>query len=239
MLDFPVLRRYSPRQVQAIALPVGGIGTGCFCLTGQGALSDWQLMSRPHRHWKPPYAHILLWVRTHRGKRYLRVLDSALTHLDADHGAPDSLAGIPRMHSRGFEATYPYGRALLSDALLPLHAHITAFSPLIPEATDDSSLPFGLLEIELENRSQRPLEASLIFLLTNFIGSDGIQSDLRDNLSEFASVAGWTGLLFRKAREARDPRWGSLVLLAEGGEVIPARRWQFRDRPWQGERLGI
>ncbi len=239
MLDFPVLRRYPRRQVRAIALPVGGIGTGCFCLTGEGALSDWQLMSRPHRGWRPPYAHLLLWVRTPSDKRHLRVLSSALEQLDADHGAPDSLSGIPRMHSRGFEATYPYGRALLGDLILPLHASITAFNPLIPEATDDSSLPFGLLEITLTNLSERPLEASLTFILTNFVGTDGIQSDLRGNITDFAEAHGWQGVLFRKEPEQRDPRWGTLALLAEGGEITSARRWAFRDRPWNGEQLGI
>ncbi len=37
----PVLTRYSSRRVRAIAMPVGGIGTGCFALAGDGALVDW------------------------------------------------------------------------------------------------------------------------------------------------------------------------------------------------------
>jgi non-lysosomal glucosylceramidase len=59
-------------------MPVGGIGTGCFALAGDGALVDWQLMSRPHRGWRPPLAHLLLWVRMPDGKRYLRVLEGML-----------------------------------------------------------------------------------------------------------------------------------------------------------------
>jgi non-lysosomal glucosylceramidase len=128
MSGFPVLSRYGRTRLRAIAMPVGGIGTGCFALAGDGALVDWQLMSRPHRGWRPPLAHLLLWVRMPDGKRYLRVLEGMLRlQLDADHGVPQPLAGIPRMRAAGFEASYPFGRALLRDPLLPLEVSIEAF----------------------------------------------------------------------------------------------------------------
>lgn len=240
MLEFPVLARYARTHLRTIAMPIGGIGTGSVCLTGEGALSDWQLMSRPHRGWRPPYAHLLLWARTTTNESHLRVMEGTLKwHLDADHGAPDTLAGVPRMHADGFEATYPYGRVLLTDPVLPVQAQLTGFNPLIPEATEASSLPFALLEVQVRNGSEEPLDASLTFALTNFIGWDGIQKDLRGNLSEFAEVLGWKGLLFRKEPATRDPRWGTLALLTDGAEVSVARRWVFRDRPWNGEQLGL
>ncbi|GBC91644.1 hypothetical protein HRbin15_00098 [bacterium HR15] len=235
-----IVSHYPPERIRAIAMPVGGIGTGCFALGGDGALLDWQLMSRPHRGWRPPYAHLLLWVRTPNDKTYLRVLEGMLRlQLDADHGAPQPLAGIPRMRAAGFEAAYPFGSALLRDPVLPIEVSLTAFNPLIPEATDDSSLPMGLLTIVVSNRGAHPLEASLTFLLTNFLGEDGVRRDLRGNISEFAEAHGWRGLLFRKEPKQRSPRWGTLTLLAEGGAVLAARRWVFRDRPWNGEVLGL
>ncbi len=240
MLDFPVLARYSRKHLRAIAMPIGGIGTGSLCLAGEGALTDWQLMNRPHRGWRPPYAHLLMWGRTVRGKAFLRVLEGTLRwNLDADHGAPDTLAGIPHMRAEGFDAAYPYGRVVLRDPTLPIRVSLTGFNPLIPGATEDSSLPFALLEITLQNLTSNPMDASVSFLLTNFLGSDGVQTDLRGNISEFAEVEGWQGLLFRKEPAQRDPRWGTMALLAEGGTITSARRWAFRDRPWNGEQLGI
>jgi non-lysosomal glucosylceramidase len=233
MSGFPVLSRYGRTRLRAIAMPVGGIGTGCFALAGDGALVDWQLMSRPHRGWRPPLAHLLLWVRMPDGKRYLRVLEGMLRlQLDADHGVPQPLAGIPRMRAVGFEASYPFGRALLRDPLLPLEVSIEAFNPLIPEATDDSSLPFGLLTLTVSNRGKQPLEASVIFLLTNFIGDDGVQQYWRGNISDFAEVSGWRGVLFRKEPAQRSPRWGTLALLCDGESVEVARRWKVHRLHW-------
>ncbi len=237
----PVLARYDAEQVRAIAMPVGGIGAGCFALGGDGALLDWQLMSRPHRGWRPPYAHLLLRVQLAGDAPRLRVLESLhrLT-LDADHGATGALAGVPRMRPLGFEAAYPFGRALLQDPELPLEVYIEAFNPLIPEATDDSSLPLGVLRVALHNRSDAPLEATLAFALTNFIGDDGVSSDLRGNRTEYAQLHGWRGLLMRKEEAQRNPRWGELAVLCDDPNAIVARRWAFEARRgWGADVLAL
>jgi non-lysosomal glucosylceramidase len=110
--EMPVVARYPANRVRAIAMPVGGIGTGCFALAGDGALVDWQLMSRPHRGWRPPWAHLLLRVQPQGAQARLRVLEGITRlQLDADHGAPQTLAGLPHMRPLGFEAAYPFGRA--------------------------------------------------------------------------------------------------------------------------------
>ena len=76
-MGFPVLRRYQGRSLDEIVLPIGGIGTGFFGLGGRGQLSDWQLMSRPNRGWRPMYVHLLL--RTKQGDDVrLRVLEGDL-----------------------------------------------------------------------------------------------------------------------------------------------------------------
>ncbi|MCS7209173.1 MAG: non-lysosomal glucosylceramidase [Fimbriimonadales bacterium] len=237
----PIVARYAAEQVRAIAMPVGGIGTGCFALGGDGALLDWQLMSRPHRGWRPPYAHMLLRVQPAGMPPSLRVLESLhRLQLDADHGAAGALAGIPRMQPLGFEAAYPFGRALLHDPTLPLRVAIEAFNPLIPEATDDSSLPFGLLQVVLTNLSETPMEATLAFVLSNFIGDDGVQRDGRGNLVEFATAHGWRGVLMRKASAQRSPRWGEIALLCDDSNAVAARRWAFEERrAWGGDLLAL
>ncbi|MDW8289391.1 MAG: GH116 family glycosyl-hydrolase [Armatimonadota bacterium] len=235
--DWLVLCRYDAEHLREIAMPVGGIGTGFFCLGGKGQLTDWQLMSRPHRGWRPAYAHLLLWTRQ-GAERKLRVLEGDLTEgLSADFGAPQSLASLPRMKPKGFEATYPFGRALLEDEYTPVSVAIEAFNPLIPGDTWASSLPMGLLTVTLTNRTAQPLEASVTLLITNFVGFDGVGGDLKGNITEYEQVAGWRGMRFAKAHEQVDPRWGTMVFLSDAADVRVARRWLFRDRPWNGELL--
>lgn len=237
--DWQVLSRYDVEHLREIAMPVGGIGTGFFCLGGKGQLTDWQLMSRPHRGWRPMYAHLLLWTRQ-GGENHLRVLEGDLTEgLSHDFGAPQTLAGIPRMKPAGFEATYPFGRALLQDEYTPVAVAIEAFNPLVPGDTWASSLPIGLLTVTLVNCTAQPLDASVSLLMSNFVGFDGLGGDLKDNITEREVVAGWRGMRFAKIREEANPRFGTMVLLADAQEVRVARRWRFRDRPWNGEALGI
>lgn len=239
--QMPILAQYPVERIRAIAMPIGGIGTGCFALGGDGALLDWQLMSRPHRGWRPDYSHLLLRVQPADDAPRLRVLESLnrLT-LDADHGAAGALAGISRMRPLGFEAAYPFGRARLQDPELPLEVAIEAFNPLIPEATDDSSQPFGLLRITLHNRSDASMDATLVFALSNFIGDDGVMSELRGNLTEYAESHGWRGFVMRKEPAQRSPRWGELALLCNDADAIVARRWAFQERwAWGADVLAL
>ncbi|HEY3280894.1 MAG TPA: GH116 family glycosyl-hydrolase [Armatimonadota bacterium] len=242
MPEWPVLSRYDSDHLREIAMPIGGIGTGFFALGGRGQLTDWQLMSRPNRGWKPMYSHLIL--RTHQPgadpEVKVRVLEGDLTEgLASDFGAPAVLAGLPRFHRASFEASYPFGRVNLTDEHTPVAVRLEAFNPLIPGDTDNSSLPLALLTVTITNTSGADLDASLTLLLSNFVGTDGLVSDLKDNVTERLEVEGWKGMLFSKAREVRSPQAGTLAVLCDAPDVRVARRWPFRDRPWNGESLGI
>lgn len=219
-------------------MPVGGLGTGFVCLSGRGALTEWQLMNRPHRGWRPTYAHLLL--RTDDGaRRRLRVLEGDLVEgKAADWGHAESLAGIPRFPECAFESTFPLGRAVLREEGF-LDVEIDAFSPFVPGDVAASTYPCALMAVTVRNLEAEAKDATLAFALTNFVGSDGVETDLTDNVTEFADAHGWNGLLFRKARDERSPRMGEIVVLADSPAVEVARRWAFRDGPWGGERLGI
>ena len=58
----PVLRRYE--QVDRLAMPLGGIGTGTVSLGGRGDLRDWEIMNRPAKGYvrkaKPDPGHNLV-----------------------------------------------------------------------------------------------------------------------------------------------------------------------------------
>ncbi|MBS1723892.1 MAG: hypothetical protein JSS66_13170 [Armatimonadetes bacterium] len=243
MAKWTPLRRFSGEHLQELMMPIGGIGTGFFGIDGRGRLTDWQLMGRPHLGWRPMYAHLALWGKAAHGASlspFLRIIESDLSSgRQGGSGQPEILAGVPRFRDASFDAAYPFGRINLSDPKTPITASIEAFNPLIPHATHDSSLPFGLLTVSLTNRSESPLEASLSYLGTNFIGCDGFAFDLKDNVTELCEVAGWKGMKWWKARSDQNPRNGTMCVLCDTQDVRVARSWKFADRPWNGEFLGI
>lgn len=185
------------------------------------------------------YAHLILWTRQ-GSEAKMRILEQDLPDgYSADSGNPEIFAAFPRFRSATFEAAYPFGRVSLEDEVTPVDATIEAWNPLIPGSTDDSSLPVGILTITLKNKTQEPLEASLSYLGSNIIGCDGHEFDLKDNVTELAESSGWKGMAWTKAREDKKPTIGTMSFLFDSGDIRVARRWKFRDRPWQGERLGI
>lgn len=220
-------------------MPVGGIGTGFFTLGGRGDLREWQLMSRPNRGWKPMYAHLILWTKQGNDRK-LRVMEGDLFGgFAGDSGNEEVFASFPRFESAAFESSYPFGRVSLRDKSTPVNATIEAWNPLIPGKTDDSSLPIGILTVTLENKTTEALDASVSFLGSNIIGADGIEYDLKDNVTEHTRVGDWKGMLWSKSRSESKPTIGTMAFLSDAADVRIARRWKFRDRAWNGEKLGI
>ncbi len=239
LTPWPVISKYNQEHLREIMMPIGGIGTGFFGLGGRGQLTDWQMMSRPNRGWRPSYAHLLL--RTEQDETVkLHVLEMDHTeNLAADFGAPGTLLGIPRFAHAEFEASYPFGRVILSDPDIPLTAVLEAFNPLIPHDTDASSLPFGLLSITLSNHSDKSVTPALTLLLTNFVGTDGIIRQMGHNTSNYLEAGGMKGLMFASQSQNHTARNGTLTALWSEPDVRIARRWAFQDKPWNGEQLAI
>ena len=40
---------YSKQKTKSISFPLGGIGTGCIGLAGNGELKDWEIFNRPNK----------------------------------------------------------------------------------------------------------------------------------------------------------------------------------------------
>ena len=55
-------RTFKGESLQMVAMPMGGIGTGCVSLGGRGELRDWEIFNRPGKG-KDLDAFVLLWAR--------------------------------------------------------------------------------------------------------------------------------------------------------------------------------
>ena len=61
--NWPVLKHYDAKHVAHIAMPLGGIGTGCVSLGGRGDLRDWEVVNRPAKGFNPAYTFFALHVK--------------------------------------------------------------------------------------------------------------------------------------------------------------------------------
>lgn len=176
---------YSGSKLRTIAFPIGGIGTGCFSLSGRGSLQDWEIFHRPNKLSLLPNTFFSIWTRTADGKTDARVLQ---TPPDPPYigeiGGRDFYGfgygvrretgdGLRHMRSATFRGEYPFAWIDFEDAKLPVHASLMAYNPFIPLRVEESGLPVGIFEITLTNPGHLPVEVSVAANLFNAVGYRG------------------------------------------------------------------
>jgi len=234
--DWPILKQYDQRHIEAIALPLGGIGTGTVSLGGRGNLRDWEIMNRPSKGFVPARGSFgpcfVVFLKDAGGRTYARALEGPieLSAYEGASGSPVPNHGLPRFRRCRFAAAYPLGQVMLSDPDVPIDVTLQAFNPLVPADPDSSGIPVAVLRYVLRNRTDKPLQASICGVLPNFIGNDGsgqtkdYKGDLfaggKANRNEFRQGQNVSGIFMSsKGVAERAPQWGTIALTttAKGG----------------------
>jgi uncharacterized protein (DUF608 family) len=225
---------YEGRRLDAVAMPIGGIGTGCVSIGGWGQLRDWEIFGKPGKGNTSDMAFFTLHARSD-GESFTKVLqgpaggprmgppgslpfkDGASGHWGRAHGA-----GMPHCSGCTFAAHYPFADIELSDATLPLRASLTAWNPLIPLNDRDSSIPCGIFQWTIANPTRRSFDCTLFGNLTNLAG----HPETGGGLNEYRDDGGIRGIRFTNARHPADsPLAGSLSLATTHRSVTWLAHW--------------
>lgn len=222
------------KNLNQVAFPLGGIGTGCVSLTGRGALNHWEIFNRPNRNYRPDYAYFSVWARRHGEAPVFRVLEERIPPPYTAPEIGDSWrnrtgplyehgSGLPRMAACEFVGEYPLASIRFRDRKLPVQASLEAFSPFIPLNDADSSIPTAILLWTLQNRTRKTVEATVAFNMQNCCG----YPDLGGNVNEFVRERRFCGLRMTSTKHAPgSPRFGSLALASPWRKVTWQCQWQ-------------
>lgn len=158
-----------------IAFPIGGLGTGMYCIEGTGYFSHMSVRHQPDIYNEPGMFAAIHVKGYENGAKVLegpvaewRKFGSPGSGLGGPGGAN---YGLPRFQKSTFEARFPFGTVSLSDDDIPLDVTIKAWNPFIPGDADNSSLPVGIIEYSFKNNSGKPLEAVFSYNSRNFMRS--------------------------------------------------------------------
>lgn len=215
------LPAYRGRQLDEMAFPLGGIGTGSVSLGGWGQLRDWEVRNRPAKGRTLPNAFFGVRVQEQGQAPQVKVLQGPKggSYNKGGHSAGhDTAEGLPHFHEVSFRGQFPFAWVDLRDPDFPVRAELAAFSPFIPLNEDDSSIPVAVLTYTIRNVGKRPLSVSVFGNLTNDIG----EAEGRSNKARKAK--GLSGLMLSNdGSRAEDPQRGSMVLAtaAEGSWIWP------------------
>ena len=175
---------YEGEYLNRIAFPIGGLGTGMFCLEGTGAISHMSVRHRPDLFHEP-----CMFAAIH-----IKGLENGTKVIEKDvpdwkkFGNPGSglgnggtTWGLPRFEEGNFTARFPFAEIHLKDKDIPLNVSMKAWNPFIPTDEDNSGLPVGAIEYTFKNTSAKEVEAIFSYSSRNFMyvhgrGSSSVES---------------------------------------------------------------
>ena len=110
---------YEKKKTKNISFPLGGIGTGCIGLAGNGELKDWEIFNCPNKCSRNGYSHFAI-KATCADKSIVKVLHgdtdedlmgtscASKGHYGFGYGPREnSLAGFPHFKEVSFDGTFP------------------------------------------------------------------------------------------------------------------------------------
>lgn len=224
---------YSGSKTSQISFPLGGIGTGCIGLSGNGRLIDWEIFNRPNKRSFNGFSHFA--VKAEAKGRFLdaRILNGNMQPpftgqpirggaLHSGYGfGPESntMAGMPHFRESVFKGEFPFAVMEFSDVSFPGKVQLTAFNPLIPLNDKDSSIPGAFFEIEIENTSDIEIAYTICLSAANQIPTEKV-SNKYGTLDKLHYIK-----LASSQFEAGDPRFGDISIATDTERVSYQEYW--------------
>ncbi len=153
-------RAYSGEHLSAVAMPLGGIGTGTIWLDGKGRLSIWQIFNNYNED-RLPDSFFAVRAQADGGAPVTRVLQTT----------PEK--GFEPVSALTYEGGYPIARLGFRDESLPIEVRMEGFNPLIPTDAANSAIPCAIFRLTVRNPKTTPVTVSLLGTLQNAVGSQG------------------------------------------------------------------
>jgi uncharacterized protein (DUF608 family) len=240
---------YTGRRLDCIAFPIGGVGTGCFSLSGRGALVDWEIFHRPNKLSLLPNTFFSIWTRTSDGATDARVLQSwpAPPYMGEIGGRDfygfgygvrrETGAGLRHLQKATFRGEYPFAWIDFEDPWLPVQVSLMAYNPFIPLNVEDSGLPVGLFEITVTNPTHTPVDVSVAANLFNAVGYVGhgpftsivhgeFRGTGRQNVNCFVQSEGVSAIFMDSEYYTNDvPYGGSMALATTWPDITYQTAW--------------
>lgn len=237
-------KRYAGTQLRAVAMPLGGIGTGSVALCGDGSLRQWQLNNNVNHLAFVPHSFFAIRAQRERHPAVARVLQCGTLYKEDfapipsvnDYVIPAEckrlLETLPGVQATEFVGEYPIAEVKYIDEALPVDVSLAAYSPFCPLDAQSSGLPAVIFRFTVRNPAEQAATLHIAATLQNFVGWDGIQNIVGvecprygGNQNHQLRLRGLTALTMENVKlPANHPNNGSLCLatLNENANVCPA-----------------
>ncbi len=226
---------YQNEYLNEISFPLGGIGTGSIGLAGNGELVDWEIFNRPSKGSLNPYTHFAVRAEYPDGRVDVRVLQGDhKKQLVGQYGLPrfnaygfgphgGTMCAFPHFRQVTFDGRFPVATLTFTDDGFPAEVVMTAYNPMIPHESDDSSLPVAMFDIAVRSRVEGVRYTAVLSVNNPFA------STVNENTSE-GEIASVT--LRHAGLTASDRDYGDLTAAVVCRDGRTVQRYWYRSS-WQ------
>jgi uncharacterized protein (DUF608 family) len=170
---------YKGSKIKEISFPLGGIGSGCIGLAGNGRLIDWEIFNKPNKGSVNGFSHFAVKAEANKKVLDARVLNGDLSppytgELNQAYfqsfgfGPPRNyMASIPHFKEVEFEGKYPIAKISFKDDKFPGNVQLKAYNPYIPLNDKDSSIPAAFFEIKVKNPTPKYITYTISLSIQN------------------------------------------------------------------------
>jgi len=170
---------YKGARTKEISFPLGGIGSGCIGLAGNGRLVDWEIFNKPNKGSTNGFSHFAIKAEADGAVLDARVLNGDLLppYSGEINNPPfqsfgfgstrDYMAGVPHFGEVEFEGEYPIANLRFRDDKFPGELRMMAFNPYVPLNDEDSSIPAAFFEIEVRNTGSAQITYTICLSMQN------------------------------------------------------------------------
>ena len=220
---------YTGSRTNEISFPLGGIGTGCIGLAGNGRLIDWEIFNKPSKGSVNGFSHFA--IKAERGGQVLdaRVLNGDLHPPYSGGGTGEYrnfgfgvrreyLTGLPHFRDAAFRGEFPLAGLSFKERKFPGRVALTAFNPFIPLNDKDSGIPAAFFEIEVKNTTRQTLDYTIAGTVANPLPANNLNALSRaggPSLLHFASDGVGAG----------SPEYGDVTLATDAAKTSAQQYW--------------
>jgi non-lysosomal glucosylceramidase len=250
---------YRGEALRAVALPIGGIGTGSVAVAGDGGLRQWQISNNVNHDAHVPHSFFAIWAGgVLDARRNAVVLQSSRLYDDqdftpapcvSDHLVPEGsrrlLAQLPGVEDVEITACYPIVEVAYHSRAVPVRVQAEIFSPFIPLNSKDSGLPAIIFNFTITNPLDHDVSVSLLGAQQNIVGWGGktVINGTRNpgyggNVNHVVHLRDITALdMGNPSLSENHPLNGRLVLAAlkDGDAPLPVTtmpQWSMLEQLW-------
>ena len=224
---------YFGDKLNAVAFPIGGIGTGTLSISGYGELVEWQIFNNVDSGAKIPHSFFAIRVEI-GGEIFTKLLQKRrLTFKKDIWWKRNTILTLSCISEIEFYNLYPIAILKFIDPQLPIDLYLECFNPMIPLDTENSSIPAAVFLFIIKNTSNRKIKVSLLATLQNAIGYDGHSEvegvrfkDYGENVNEIIKGQDFVAVfMYSKGLDTKDSRYGTMCFACLSPEVTYNTSW--------------